>query len=290
MIEWLAEPLREPIAQRAIAELALIGLLSGGLGCWLVLGGRAYSAESLAHSMLPGLVVAALLGLPLAAGGAAGLLLGALLIALAERVPRLSHDAAVAVVVTSLLGLGVLLGLAPDVPAGLGELLFGDVLAVTGADLALTAAVAALVPAVLAVLHPSLLAAGFDPLNARALGRSAALTDAALALLLAVATLVAVRALGNLLVVAMLVGPAATARVLARRMPSMMLLSTAVAIGASAAGVLASYHARTATGATVTLALVVAFVLALAWRGFVRSGLRAPAAGGAEPAQHDLVP
>lgn len=266
MIEWLTEPLGQPIARRAIAELALIGLLSGALGCWLVLGRRSYSAESLAHSMLPGLVAAALLGLPLVAGGAAGLLLGALLIAFAERVPRLGHDAAVAVVVTSLLGLGVLLGLAPDVPAGLGELLFGDVLAVTGTDLALTAVAAALVLAVLAVLHPSLLAAGFDPIGARALGRSAALTDAALALLLAAATLVAVRALGNLLVVAMLVGPAATARVLTCRVPSMMALSTAVAIVAPAAGVLVSYHARTATGATVTLALVAAFALALAWR------------------------
>jgi ABC-type Mn2+/Zn2+ transport system permease subunit len=284
VIEWLTEPLGEPIAQRAIAELALIGLLSGALGCWLVLAGRSYSAESLAHSMLPGLVVAALLGLPLVAGGAAGLVVGALLIALAARIPRLDQDAAVAVVVTSLLGLGVLLGLAPDVPAGLGELLFGDVLAVTGTDLALTAGVAALVLAVLAALHPRLLAAGFDRLNARALGSSPALTDAVLALLLAAATLVAVRALGNLLVVAMLVGPAATARVLAHRMPSMMAIATGVAIAASVAGVLVSYHARTATGATVTLVLVGAFALSLAWRRV------ALAARGAQAAQHDLVP
>lgn len=267
MIEWISEPLGEPIALRAIAELALIGLISGALGCWLVLGGRAYGAESLAHSMLPGLVLASLLGLPLVVGGAAGLVAGALLIALVGRIPRLDQDSAVAVVVTSLLGAGVLLGLAPEVPAGLGELLFGDVLAVTHTDIALTAALAGLVLAVLAALHPSLLVAGFDPLNARALGRSPAVADVVLALLLAAATLVAVRALGNLLVVAMLIGPAATARVLARRLPSMMMLATAVAVTASLAGVLVSYHARTATGATVTLALVAAFVLALvlAW-------------------------
>lgn len=285
MIDWIAEPLAEPIALRAIAELALIGLAAGALGCWLVLGGRSYSAESLAHSMLPGLVLAALLGLPLVTGGAAGLLAGALLIALAGRIPRLGQDTAVAVVVTSLLGLGVLLGLAPDVPAGLGALLFGDVLAVTGTDIALTAGLAVLVLSVLAVLHPSLLVAGFDPLNARALGRSPAVADVALALLLAAVTLVAVRALGNLLVVAILIGPAATARVLTRRLPSMMALAAGVALAASITGVLVSYHARTATGATVVLALVAAFALALAWRRAVALA----AAARAEPAQHDLV-
>lgn len=285
MIDWIAEPLGEPIARRAIAELALIGLVSGVLGCWLVLGRRSYSTESLAHSMLPGLVLAALLGLPLVAGGAAGLLAGALLIALAGHVPRLDQDAAVAVVVSSLLGLGVLLGLAPDVPAGLGELVFGDVLAVTGAEIALTAGLAVSVLAVLALLHPGLLVSSFDPLNARALGRSPAVADLMLALLLAAVTLVAVRALGNLLVVAILIGPAATARVLTRRLPSMMALATAVAVVASLAGVLVSYHARTATGATVTLVLVAAFVLAHVWR---RARALA-AAVRAEPAQHDLV-
>jgi ABC-type Mn2+/Zn2+ transport system permease subunit len=136
----------------------------------------------------------------------------------------------------------------------------------------LTAVLAAGVTGLLAVLHPSLLLAGFDRLNARALGRSPLALDIVLALLLALATLVAVQALGSLLVVAMLVGPAATARLVSRRMAPMMLVATAVAAAASVAGLWLSYHASTAAGASVALALAAAFAVTLAGRSV--AGLR----------------
>jgi ABC-type Mn2+/Zn2+ transport system permease subunit len=277
MIEWLLEPLREPIVARSLAELALLGLISGTLGCWIVLAGRAYSAESLAHSMLPGLVGAALLGLPLVLGGAIGLAVGASLIALVGRIKVLGSEVAVSVVITSLFGAGVLLGLAPTTPAGLNGILFGDLLAVGAGDIALAALYAAVVLVILFVLHEGLLVSGFDRLNARALGRSPAPLDLVLALLLAGATLVAVQALGNLLVVAMLIGPAATARLLTRRIGPMMLTAVAIAWVASLVGLYASYHAELAAGAAVTCALVLAFVVALLtrWlRDFVASDSR----------------
>ncbi len=263
MIEWLLEPLSEPIVARSLAELALLGLVSGTLGCWIVLAGRSYSAESLAHSMLPGLVGAALLGLPLVLGGAIGLAVGASLIALVGRIKVLSSEIAVSVVITSLFGAGVLLGLAPATPAGLGGILFGDLLAVGFGEIALAAGYAAIVLAILFVLHQGLLATGFDRLNAKALGRSPAQLDLVLALLLAGATLVAVQALGNLLVVAMLIGPAASARLLTQRIGPMMMVAVAIAWVASLAGLYASYHAELAAGAAVTCALVVAFAAAL---------------------------
>jgi ABC-type Mn2+/Zn2+ transport system permease subunit len=266
MIEWLLEPLREPIVARSLAELALLGLISGTLGCWIVLAGRAYSAESLAHSMLPGLVGAALLGLPLVLGGAIGLAVGASLIALVGRIKVLGSEVAVSVVITSLFGAGVLLGLAPATPAGLNGILFGDLLAVGAGDIALAALYAAVVLVILFVLHEGLLATGFDRLNAKALGRSPAPLDLVLALLLAGATLVAVQALGNLLVVAMLIGPAASARLLTRRIGPMMLTAVAIAWVASLVGLYASYHAELAAGAAVTCALVLAFVVALLTR------------------------
>lgn len=263
MSEWLLEPLREPIVLRSLAELALLGVIAGTLGCWIVLSGRAYSAESLAHSMLPGLVGAALLGLPLVLGGAIGLAVGASLIALVGRIKVLGSEVAVSVVITSLFGAGVLLGLAPATPAGLNGILFGDLLAVGLGEIALAAAYAAIVLAVLFVLHEGLLVAGFDRINARAIGRSPAPLDLVLALLLAGATLVAVQALGNLLVVAMLVGPAASARLLTQRIGPMMLTAVAIAWAGALAGLYASYHADLAAGAAVTCALVGAFAAAL---------------------------
>jgi ABC-type Mn2+/Zn2+ transport system permease subunit len=274
MIAWLTDPLSHAIVVRGILELTLLGLVSGGLGCWIVLSGLSYSAESLAHGMLPGLVAAALLGVPVLLGGAVGLLVAALAIALVARVPRLDGDVAVSVVVTALLGLGVLMGLSPRTPAGLGQILFGDVLGVGGGELALAGGLALVTVVALAVLHPSLLAIGFDRGGASAAGRRPAPYDAVLAVLLAAATLVAVQALGNLLVVAMLVGPAATARLLCDRMAPMMLTATLVAFAGSVAGLYLSYHASVAAGASVTLMILALYVLALTWRTAFSRGSR----------------
>lgn len=278
MIDWLLEPLRQDIVARGVLELVLLGVVSGGLGCWVVFSDFAYGAESLAHGMLPGLVLAGILGVPLLLGGAAGLLVAAVAIALVARIPRLDAGAATSVVVTSLFGLGILLGLTPSAPAGLDTLLFGDVLAVSDGDLLLTAVLAVAMTGLLAVLHPSLLLAGFDRVNARALGRSPQALDVVLALLLALATLVAVQALGSLLVVAMLVGPAATARLVSRRMAPMMLAATAIAGAASVAGLWLSYRADIAAGASVTLVLAGAFGVTLAARSLLALRPRAAAA------------
>ncbi len=269
MIDWLLEPLQQGIVVRGVAELLLLGVVSGGLGCWIVFSNLSYSAESLAHGMLPGLVGAGILGVPILLGGAVGLLVAAVAIAVVARVPRLDTGAATSVVVTTLLGLGVLLGLSPSAPAGLDGILFGDVLGVSDGDILLTAVLAVVVTALLGLLHPSLLLVGFDRVNARALGRSPLVLDVVLAMLLALATLVAVQALGSLLVVAMLVGPAASARLVSRRMAPMMVLATLVAGVASIAGLWLSYHADVAAGASVTLALAAAFVLLLAGRSVV---------------------
>lgn len=266
MTGWLAEPLREPVVVRALVELAVLSLVAGTLGCWIVLAGVSYGAESLAHSMLPGLAGAALVGVPLVAGGAAGLAVGATLMALAGRVRRLDAEVAVAVVITALFGLGVLLGLDPQAPAGLNGILFGDLLAVGWGEIALAAGAAVLVCAVLWVVHPSFLAVFFDREAAPALGRRAGRYEVVLALLLALATLVAVQALGNLLVVALLVGPAATARLLTDRLAPMMAIGVVVGLLASACGLYLSFHAGLAGGAAVTACLCVAFLCALAAR------------------------
>jgi ABC-type Mn2+/Zn2+ transport system permease subunit len=258
----LAEPFAEPIGRRALAEVVLLGLAGGALGCWLVAYNLSYSAESLAHALLPGLVVASLAGLPLLLGAAAGLLAAALTVALAGRAPAVGRDAAVAVVVSAMLGLGALLALAPATPAGLQALLFGDVLAVTDGDLALAGALVGAVLAALWLLHGRLLVVGFDRLNAGALGVRPARVDAALLVLLAVALLVAVQGLGNLLVVAVLLAPAAAARLVARRMAPMLVASSAIAVAAGTAGLEISFHARTAAGASIAGALVAAYALA----------------------------
>ena len=259
----LFEPLNEPFMQRALAEMTLLALAGGALGCWIVLYELSYAAESLAHSLFPGLVVAAIAGVPLLLGATPAVILAALAIALATRLRGVGAEIGVAVTVTTMFGLGVLLALSPSSPPGVEELLFGDLLGPGDGDLAGAAALVAVVAVALPLLHGRLLATGFDRDAVRAIGRSPTLADAALLVLLASATVVAVQGLGNLLVVAVFVGPAAAARNLVDRVVPMIALSAALAVLAGVAGLYLSYYAGTAAGASVALAIVALYLLSL---------------------------
>jgi ABC-type Mn2+/Zn2+ transport system permease subunit len=257
--------------RRALLEVVLFGAVGGALGCWIVFYGLSYSAESLAHAVFPGLVLAAITGLPLLAGGALGLVAAALAIALAGRVEGIGADTSVAVVVTAMLGAGTLLALSRASPPGLQSLLFGDVLGASDLDLVLAAALAAAVLLALRLLHRQLLVVGFDRSSASALGARPLLADGALLVLIALAILVAVQGLGNLLVVAMLVGPAATARLVAIRLEPMMALAAALAVCAGVGGLYVSYWAGLAAGASIVACVVSLYAVALALTSARRS-------------------
>jgi ABC-type Mn2+/Zn2+ transport system permease subunit len=262
----LVHPWSETFMQLALLELVFLSVVGGLVGCWVLYYELAYSAESLAHALFPGLVVAALLGLPLLAGGAAGVVAAAIGIALVRKVPSLGGDASVAVVITTLFGLGVLLALTPATPPGLDGLLFGDLLGVTRGDVIASGLIAVVALAALVALHRPLLLVGFDRTTAAAFGARPLLVDLALLALIAVAIVIGVRALGNLLVLALLVGPAATARLLVRRMTRLMAVATVLAIGDSIGALYLSYYASVAAGAAVAALMVAIYVIALAIR------------------------
>jgi ABC-type Mn2+/Zn2+ transport system permease subunit len=259
----MLEPFQEEFMRRAIAEMALLGVAGGAIGCWVVLYRLSYATESLAHSILPGLVLAALAGVPLLLGGAPAIVVAGLAIIVVAQVPGISREVAVGVVVTSMFGLGALLALSPKSPPGIQELLFGDILGPSDGDLLAAALLVLAVMTTLPFMHGRLLAVGFDRNAARSLGASPAVAEAVLITLLAVAIVVAVQGLGNLLVVAVFVGPAAAARNLTERIVPMIGLSVAIALAAGLAGLYLSYYAGTAGGASVTLAIVAAYLLSL---------------------------
>ncbi len=263
MLSWLTDPFASDLMRRALAEVLILAVACGPLGVWVLLHRQSYAAESLAHGMLPGLVLAALAGAPLLLGGAGGVLVAAGAIALAGRDERLGGDTGVAVAVTGLFGLGALLALSPEVPARLGELLFGDLLGVTGGDVAEAALLAAVVVGALALAHRRLALSAFDRTAAPSLGARPARWEAWLLAVLAVATVAGVRGLGSLLVVALILAPGAAALSLAARLPAALALAALLAALAGVLGLLASYHWQTAAGASVALAAVAVFALAL---------------------------
>ena len=254
--------LGDPITRRALLEVLILALALGPLGVWVLLHRQAYAAESMSHGLLPGLVLAALAGAPLVLGAAGGALLAAGAIALAARDERIGADLGVAVAVSALFGLGALLALAPEAPPRLEELLFGDLLGVSGADLLAALGLALAVCAALAAAHRPLALTAFDRGAARALGARPARWESVLLVLLGVGTVAAAPGLGSLLLVALVIAPAAAALRVTRRLVPALALAAAFAGAAGIAGLALSYYADLAAGASVALCAVAAPTLA----------------------------
>ena len=248
--------LGDPIMRRALAEVLLLSLACGPLGVWVLLHRQSYAAESMSHGMLPGLVIAALAGLPLVLGAGAGVLVAAGAISLAGRDERVGPDAGVAVAVGTLFGLGALLALSPDAPPRLQELLFGDLLGVTGRDLAVAGGLAAAVMLALAVAHRPLAASAFDRPAATSLGVRPVRWELILLVILGVATVAAAPGLGNLLLVALVLAPAAAALALTQRLVVALALAAAIAAAAGIAGLVLSYRLDVAAGGAIALCAV----------------------------------
>ena len=261
----LGEPWRVAPVLRAFVQVALLAGLGGTLGCWVLFGNLAYSAESLSHAMFPGLVVAALVGAPLLLGGAIGVAVAALAIAIVSQAAVIGRDTAVATVISTLFGLGVLLALSPSSPPGIEGLLFGNLLGLSNGDLGASAALVVATVVVLYVLHDRLLLVGFDRATSRSLGVRPTVLDALLLVLLAVAALVSVQAVGALLTPAILVGPAATARLVTRRMVPMMGAATGLTLVAGTGGIYLSFYGGTAAGASVAGLIVLVYVAIRVW-------------------------
>jgi ABC-type Mn2+/Zn2+ transport system permease subunit len=263
------------ITTRALLEAVLLGAACGPLGVWVLAFRQGYAAESLAHAMLPGLAVAAVAGAPILLGAAGGVIAAAVLVALAARDRRIGGELAIAVIVTAAFGTGALIALSPDAPARLGDLLFGDLLGVTDGDLIAAALLAVGLPATLAAAHRPLTVAVLDPHVAPALGTDPARALALLLVLIGLAVVVAVQGLGNLLVVALLVAPAAGAGRLRARLAHQLVLAAVIGAGSGALGVWASSELDVAAGAAVALvACLTALAVLVAAPGGRRAALR----------------
>jgi ABC-type Mn2+/Zn2+ transport system permease subunit len=255
------------IFDRALLEAVLLGAACGPLGLWVLAYRQAYAAESLAHAMLPGLAVAAIAGLPLLLGAAGGIVAAAVLVALAARDRRIGADLAIAVTITAVFGAGILLASTPEAPPKLGDLLFGDLLGVTDADLVAAAILALLTPVALAAGHRDLTVAAHDAGAAPALGVDPARTQTALLVLLALAIVVAVQGLGNLLVVALLIAPGAAAARIAPTLATQLVTAAVLGAASGAAGLVLSDELSLAAGASVALTASVVALVVVAARG-----------------------
>ena len=260
---WLTDPLELEFMQRALLEVGLLAIPAGLLGTWVVLRRLAFFTHAAGSAAFPGLVVAGPWGVPaqVAAFGA-GLLYAGGLSGLTRR-GRIAPDAATGLLLVAALAGGTIL--ASDVyeaGAGVDRLLFGTLLGLDDGDLLLSAAVAALALLATAGLGRTWLAAGFDPGAAGPLGVRGMAGDLALLLVLALAVVAALPAVGALLVGTLLVLPAATARLLARTVRELQLFAIALALLEGSAGLLLAYHLDLPPGPAIAVLGGGAFALA----------------------------
>jgi len=270
--EFFVEPFRLPYMQRALLEVLLLGALAGVVGVFVVLRRLAFVSDALTHTIFPGVVIAHLLDRSLLLGALAfGVLTAVLLTGITTTSRRVGADAALAILLTSFFSLGVVLvSRTRTYTADLTVFLFGRVLAVDRADLLQTLALAVVVAAALWALRKELVLRAFDPDGAAAMGYRTAALDLVLNLLIALVVVAAVKAVGTVLVVALIVVPAAAARLLADRVATTAVLACALGALGGWLGLAASYEVsvdhgvRLASGATIVVVLVVLFALAAA--------------------------
>jgi len=263
-MSWLIEPLRYNFMVNGLAAAVLVGVTCAVLGVYVVLRRMAFIGDAIAHTTLPGLVVAYLRDWNLFLGALFAGLATAAGIGWLSRREGLREDTAIGILFTAMFALGILLMSTARTFRDLSHMLFGDILGVTRTDLALMAVVAATVLAVLALLHKELELASFDPAHAEAIGISTDRLRYLLLGLLALTVVVGIQAVGVVLTSALLVTPAAAAALLTDRLPRMMLLAALVAVASGVAGLYASYYFAVASGAAIVLVATGCFGAALA--------------------------
>lgn len=262
LIEWFTVPLQFEFVQRALLVSVVAGVVCAVLSCWMTLMGWSLMGDAVSHAVLPGVVLSYMFGLPFALGalvfgGGSVALIGAI-----NRTSRVKEDAVIGVVFTALFALGLVLVSRVPSQTDLGHILFGNVLGVSNTDIAQILVLAVLVLAVVWYKHRDLTLYAFDPVHAHAIGLSPRLLETLLLGLLAVTVVVALQAVGIILVVAMVIIPGATAYLLTDRFERMLLLAAAVAVTAAVVGVLTSFHLNVSTGGSIVLAQALAFTLA----------------------------
>jgi manganese/iron transport system permease protein len=263
MVEWLLQPLNYSFMVRALTAAVIVGIVCSVLGSYVVLRGMAFFGDALAHTILPGVVVAFLLGWPLAVGALIMGVLTAVGIGALSNQGLIKEDTAIGVIFAGAFALGVaLLSATGNYTVDLAHFLFGNLLGVSTADLWVILGLGLAVLLTIFFFYKEFLVISFDPVLATTLRLPVTFFRYLLLVLLAVTIVVALQVVGIALMVAMLVTPAAAASLLTRRLPVMMMVSAVIGVMAGVIGLYSSYYLNIASGPAVVLVATLIFVLA----------------------------
>ncbi len=264
MIAFLVDPLTYGFMQRGLVAAILVGIVCAVMGAFVVLRGLAFIGDAVSHAAFPGLVISYVLGIPLYIGASVAAVGTALAIATVSRRGGLRFDTAVGVLFAGMFAFGILLfSTIEDYVSDLFSYLLGNILGITFADIVQVGILGGIVVLIVAVLRKEFLYASFDPSGAAASGLPVQALDYLLLGLMGVTIVVSIQAVGIILVVAMLVTPAATGQLLVVRFWDLVRIAIAVAIVSAVSGLYLSFYLNVASGASIVLIETLLFVLAL---------------------------
>jgi ABC-type Mn2+/Zn2+ transport system permease subunit len=263
VIEFLTEPLTYGFMQRGMTAAVLVGILCAVVGCYVVLRGMAFLGDAISHAILPGIAIAYLLQGDILIGALVAAVIVALGIGFFTRRGTIKEDTAIGILFAATLSLGVaLISTIKTYALDLTHILFGNVLGVSPTDLILIGVIGLVILLTIGLLYKELLVVSFDPVLAATLRLPTERLKNILLILIALAVVVSLQTVGVGLVAAMLVTPAATAYLLTRRLPTMMLVSALLGATASIVGLYISFYLNIVSGAAIVLTATLFFFVA----------------------------
>lgn len=260
MLNWMVEPFQADVIMRALVAGVIAACLCSLVGCWVLLRRNVFLGEAMTHGMLPGVAIAALLGISLMAGGLVAALVMAVGVAAIGKSSKLSSDTSIGLLLVGMLALGVIIvSRSQSFAVDLTGFLFGDVFAVGYSDIAVLAAALLITLVATVIGHRAFVAVTFDARKATTLGLRPQLAIPALTVLMAVAMVASFHVVGTLLVLGLLVAPPAAALAWVKSIPKVMILSALIGSTSVYLGLLISWYAGTAGGATIAGVAVLMF-------------------------------
>lgn len=262
---WFSEPLAFPFMQHALITALTVAVVCAVLSCYLVLKGWSLMGDAISHAVLPGIVIAFLLGIPLAIGAFVSGIFCALSVGYLKENSRIKEDTAMGIVFSGMFALGLVLFSKIETSQHLMHILFGNLLGVSPQELAQTLIISLVIFLIILVKRRDFLLYCFDPSHARVAGLSIKGLHYGLLMLLALAIISAMQVVGIILVVAMLISPGITAYLLTHRFDKMLMIALACSLVSTLIGTLLSYHIDAATGPCIILLQALFFLCALIW-------------------------